>query len=64
MKTYKNVNFKRDYECINVLFIESNIIPEGVMWEECDNEELLKSNCMHLSTIEGPGIIKKSYGYM
>jgi hypothetical protein len=61
MKTYKNSNFKRDYECTNVKFIQSNQKPEGDMWEECNAQELTESNCMHLWSSEGNG---KLYGYM
>ncbi len=64
MKTYKNNNFKRDYECTNVKFIQSNQKPEGDMWKECDDSELVNSNCMHLSSVEGNGLIKKTFGYM
>ncbi len=40
MKTYKNAKFKRDYECPNVKFIQSNQKPEGDMWEECTESEM------------------------
>lgn len=64
MKTYKNVKFKRDYDCMNVKFIQTNELPDATIWAECDEQELLESNCTHLSSVEGQGIIKKFFGYM
>ena len=49
---------------MNVKFIQTNELPDATIWAECDEQELLESNCTHLSSVEGQGIIKKFFGYM
>ena len=59
MTTYKKINFKRDYETINVKFIQilDNEIPNPEIWVECNESEI---NCDQLWK-EGNKIL---YGYL
>ena len=48
MKTYKNANFtKRNYECTNVVFCQSETAPDA-NWIECKEEEIELSKCVQL----------------
>ena len=48
MTTFKNTNFtKRNYECTNIVFCQSEIKPDD-NWVECDEIEIELSNCYQL----------------
>ena len=60
MITFKNKNFtKRDYECTNVVFCQSEIAPNE-NWIECDESEIQEMKCNQLYTQAGV----KYYGYL
>ena len=60
MKTFKNKNFtKRDYECTNIVFCQSEIAPNE-NWIECDEKEIQELKCSQLYTQAGV----KYYGYL
>jgi hypothetical protein len=42
MTTYKQINFKRNYECTNVKFIQvlDNEVLDPKVWEVCDELEI------------------------
>lgn len=64
MKTFKNKLFtKRDYECINVVFCQSEVAPSE-HYEEIDENELLSSKCMELWSIDEKVGRVKYWGYM
>ena len=53
MKTYKNVNFKkRDYECTNVVFCQSETAPNE-NWVECDESEIESTTAKQLYAQNG-----------
>lgn len=45
MKTFKVINFKRDYETTNIKFIQSETNPNPKIFVECDSNEI---NCEQL----------------
>jgi len=45
MKTFKAINFKRDYEITNVKFVQCNENPNSTIWVECEASEI---NCEQL----------------
>lgn len=48
MKTFKNKNFsKRNSECTNVVFCQSENVPD-TNWIECDEIEIELANCNQL----------------
>lgn len=48
MKTFKNKNFKkRDYDCTNVVFVQSENAPNE-NWVECDETEIETLKCDQL----------------
>lgn len=60
MKTYKNKNFKkRDYESVNVVFLQSSY-PTLEHWIECNEDEISKMNCTKLYSASGDTF----FGYM
>jgi len=64
MRTFKCINFKRNYDCINVKFIQANHDMDKNVWIECDEQELIDSDCTELTTVEGQGLIEKMFGYI
>jgi hypothetical protein len=63
MTTYKNKNQKRDYDCTNVFFIQSNAPQNTKYWVVCDENEI---NCDQLYkqsyTENGIDFVTISYG--
>jgi hypothetical protein len=59
MTTYKQINFKRNYECTNIKFIQvlNDEILDPKVWEVCEEEEI---NCSQLWK-EGDKIM---FGYL
>ena len=59
-KTYKNKHFtSRDYECTNIVFLQSDKVPDD-NWVECERSEIDEMNCQML-WIDGFG---RKFGYM
>jgi len=57
MKTFKSIKFiKRDYECTNIVFCESENAPNN-NWIECEAKE---NNLKHLYTQDSV----KYFGYL
>jgi len=53
MKTFKNKNFiKRNYECSNIVFCQSETAPNE-NWVECDELELKSTSCYQLWLQDG-----------
>jgi len=44
MKTFRNKNFIRNYECTNIVFCIGAAAPNE-NWIECDNSEIEKNKC-------------------
>lgn len=40
MKTFKQINFKRNYETTNVKFIQCSENPNASIWVECNESEI------------------------
>lgn len=49
IKTYKNVNFtKRNYECTNIVFCQTDRQTDSTKWVVCDEKEIAKLGCSQL----------------
>lgn len=68
IKTYKQKNFVRDYNCTNVVFIQTNVEPDLNIWIEVSEDEVIDSKCEFLSsqegTVNGVRTWINSYGYL
>ncbi len=59
MKTYKQINFKRNYECTNIKFIQvlDNQELDSNIWELCNESEI---DCGQLFLQDN----KRMFGYL
>lgn len=61
MKTFKQINFKRDYETTNVKFIQCFENPNASIWVECNEAEI---DCQQLCIENGNTGRKILFGHL
>lgn len=63
IKTYKHINFVRNYECTNIKYIQtSGKVNE--YWIECDESEIKKDNAKQIDLITMNGSDCRRFGWL
>jgi hypothetical protein len=64
MKTFKAINFERNYECTNVKYVRALSNPDPKNWEECEDHLISEDNANEVFQIYSGDKTQIMYGWL